>query len=58
MGDQSAQISIYTISGVKVLTSELSPGLQKISTQGFKRGTYVVQVQSDGLNQIRKLIIQ
>ncbi|NME68660.1 glycosyl hydrolase family 8 [Flammeovirga aprica] len=58
MGDQSAYISIYTISGVKVFTTELTPGLQKISTQGFKRGTYVVQVQSDGLNQIRKLIIQ
>ncbi|OHX64344.1 glycosyl hydrolase family 8 [Flammeovirga pacifica] len=54
----TTKINIYTISGVLVSTSNLSGDQRKLNVDSLHKGTYVVQLLSEGNYQIKKLIIQ
>jgi spore coat protein CotH len=51
-------IRIYNSNGQLVLSSPIGKGENKLSVKGLKNGVYLVRIQNDQLNKVRKIIVQ
>ncbi len=57
---QTAQYSVYTLSGSKVLAGELQPGPsgQFISDSGLAKGIYLIKVQAGNQSLVQKVVFK